>query len=165
MTAPFRKGVIVREPFKRLSDDEIKILDKASKDILENLGLQCFNEEAADIFSKNGCEISKHDEETGKMVRNLMIMWEDIPSITDKSLQEVLPAVELKQFAIAMYGADEEIVQKIRSNISNRAAESIDEEMSLMQDPLEEEILEAREQVIQPIRDANEKGILRRVKR
>ena len=62
MTERFRKGVIVREPFKRLSDDEIKILDKASKDILANLGLQCFNEEATDIFSKNGCTVTKHDE-------------------------------------------------------------------------------------------------------
>jgi trimethylamine--corrinoid protein Co-methyltransferase len=62
MSEQFRKGVIVREPFKRLSGDEIKILDKASTDILENLGLQCFNEEAADIFSKNGCAVSRRDE-------------------------------------------------------------------------------------------------------
>ncbi len=62
MTEQFRKGVVVREPFKRLSDDEIQLLDKTSKDILENLGLQCFNEEAADIFSKNGCMVTKHDE-------------------------------------------------------------------------------------------------------
>ncbi len=62
MSDQFRDGVIVREPFKRLSDDEIQILDKTSKDILENLGLQCFNEEAADIFSKNGCTVTKHDE-------------------------------------------------------------------------------------------------------
>jgi trimethylamine--corrinoid protein Co-methyltransferase len=62
MTEQFRKGVIVREPFKRLSDDEIKILDRTSTDILENLGLQCFNEEAVDIFSRNRCEVSRRDE-------------------------------------------------------------------------------------------------------
>ncbi len=62
MSEQFRKGVIVREPFKRLSDEEIKIIDKASTDILENLGLQCFNGEAADIFSKNKCEVSRRDE-------------------------------------------------------------------------------------------------------
>jgi trimethylamine:corrinoid methyltransferase-like protein len=62
MSEQFRQGVIVREPFKRLSDDEIQILDKASTHILENLGLQCFNEEAADIFSKNGCTVSRHNE-------------------------------------------------------------------------------------------------------
>jgi flagellar motor switch protein FliG len=63
-----------------------------------------------------------------------------------------------------MYGADEEIVQKIRSNISQRAAAAIDEEVALMQEPLEEEILEAREEVVKPLREANEAGTLRRVK-
>lgn len=62
MSEQFRQGVIVREPFKRLSDDEIQILDRASTHILETLGLQCFNEEAADIFSKNGCTVSRRDE-------------------------------------------------------------------------------------------------------
>ncbi len=62
MTGQFRKGIIVRKPFERLSDGEIKILDKASTDILENIGLLCFNEEAADIFSKNRCEVSRRDK-------------------------------------------------------------------------------------------------------
>jgi flagellar motor switch protein FliG len=66
---------------------------------------------------------------------------------------------------VALYGASEEIVQKIRSNISERAAATVDEEMSLMQEPLEKEILEAREEVVNPLREANEAGTLRRVGR
>jgi trimethylamine--corrinoid protein Co-methyltransferase len=62
MKERFRKGVLIRDPFKRLSASEIKILDRASTDILENLGLQCFNEEAVDIFSKNRCLVSRRDE-------------------------------------------------------------------------------------------------------
>ncbi len=56
-------------------------------------------------------------------------------------------------------------MQKIRSNISERAAATIDEEMSLMQEPLEKEILDAREEVVNPLREANEAGTLRRVER
>jgi hypothetical protein len=37
----------------------------------------------------------------------------------------------------------------------------LDEEISLMQDPLEKEVLEAREEVVGPMRDANEQGTLR----
>jgi trimethylamine--corrinoid protein Co-methyltransferase len=62
MTEQFRKGVIVRKPFQRLSDDEINIIDRASTAILEELGLQCFNEEAAGIFSENRCDVSRRDE-------------------------------------------------------------------------------------------------------
>jgi len=110
-------------------------------------------------------EISKHDEETGKTVRNLMITWEDIPSIADRSLQEALRAVESGKLAVALYGADEEIAQKIRSNISERAVTMLDEEASLMQEPLEKEVLDAREEVVNPLREANEEGKLRFVGR
>jgi len=110
-------------------------------------------------------EISKHDEETGTTVRNLMVVWEDIPSIADRSLQEALRTVETGKLAIALYGADEEIVQKIRSNISERASEMLDEEISLMQEPLEKEVLDAREDVVAPLRKSNEEGTLRLIQR
>jgi len=106
-------------------------------------------------------EVSKHDEETGTTVRALMVTWEDIPSIADRSLQEVLRNVESSKLAVALYRADEDIVQKIRSNISERATATLDEEASLMQEPLEKEVLDAREEVVTPLRKANEEGKLR----
>lgn len=106
-------------------------------------------------------ELNKHDEETSTMVRRLMITWEDIPSIAERSMQEALRAVEPGKLAVALYGADEDIMQKIRSNISERAAAMLDEEISLMQEPLEKEVLDAREEVVGPLRDANEQGTLR----
>ncbi|MHC4123382.1 MAG: FliG C-terminal domain-containing protein [Planctomycetota bacterium] len=63
-------------------------------------------------------EICKNDEETGKTVRLLMVTWEDILTIADKSLQEALRTVDSSKLAIALYGADEDIAQKIRSNNS-----------------------------------------------
>lgn len=106
-------------------------------------------------------EIAKNDEETAAMVRRLMITWEDIPSVADRSLQEALRSVDSGKLAIALYGADEEIVQKIRSNMSERALSKLDEEISLMQEPLEKEVLQAREDVVKPLREANEQGTLR----
>lgn len=106
-------------------------------------------------------EIAKQDEETATMVRRLMITWEDIPSVADRSLQEALRTVNASKLAVALHGADEEIVQKIRSNISERALATLDEEISLMQEPLEKEVLDAREEVVKPLRDANEEGKLR----
>jgi len=106
-------------------------------------------------------EIAKQDEETATMVRHLMITWEDIPSVADRSLQEALRTVNASKLAMAIHGADEEIVQKIRSNISERALATLDEEISLMQEPLEKEVLDAREEVVKPLRDANEEGKLR----
>ena len=110
-------------------------------------------------------EIKESDEKTATMVRDLMITWEDISTITDRTLQETMRTVESSKLALAMCRADEEIIEKIRSNISKRAAEAIDEEIELMQEPLDEEILDAREEVVKPLRKANEEGTLRRIRR
>ena len=110
-------------------------------------------------------EIGKYDEEIGSKVRALMITWEDILSIADRSLQEVLRSVDSGKLALALYGADEEIAQKIRSNISERAVAMLDEETSLMQEPLEEEVLGAREEIVGLLRDANQEGKLRMINR
>ena len=106
-------------------------------------------------------EIGKNDEETAAMVKRLMITWEDIPSVADRSLQEALRSVDTGKLALALHGADEDIAQKIRSNMSDRAVSLLDEEISLMQEPLEKEVLNAREEVVRPLREANEEGTLR----
>jgi flagellar motor switch protein FliG len=106
-------------------------------------------------------EIGKNDEETAAMVKRLMITWEDITSVADRSLQEALRSVDSGKLAVALYGADEDVAQKIRSNISDRAVSMLDEEISLMQEPLEKEVLDAREEVVKPLREANEEGTLR----
>jgi len=110
-------------------------------------------------------EIKKHDEQTCSTIRKLMVTWEDIPSIADRSLQEALRTVDGKVLAVAIFGATEEIMKKIRSNISERMAASLDEEASLMQEPLPKEILEAREEVMKPLLAANEEGKLRFLQR
>ena len=110
-------------------------------------------------------EISKQDEETCAMVRNLMVTWVDILAIVDRSLQEVLRGIDSKVLAMALHGADEAIIQKIRSNISERAGATLDEEASLMQEPVAKEIDQAREEIVQLLRQANEEDKLRFLER
>jgi len=110
-------------------------------------------------------EIKKQDEQTCTTVRNLMVTWEDIPSIADRSLQEAIRSVDAKKLAVALFGAEEQVAEKIRNNISERAAAALDEESSLMQEPLPKEVLGAREEVVKPLREANEQDKLRFVGR
>ena len=110
-------------------------------------------------------EIGTQDEETCNTVRNLMVTWEDISMIADRSLQDILRTVNVSRLAMALYNADQSITGKIKSNISERAAETLEEEVSLMQEPMENEILEARDEIVKPLREANEQGKLRISKR
>ena len=148
---------------KRLNKFKGRTVAKKPKETLRNLAIMLSDTEQ-DLRVQALEEISSHNEETATMVKNLMVTWEDILTIADRSLQEALRTVESKELAIALYQADEEIAQRICSNISERANASVEEEKMLMQEPSEEEIFDAREDVVGPLRKANEEGSLRRVK-
>ena len=104
--------------------------------------------------------IQGKDDNAGKMVANLMIVWADIPQVADRSLQEALRGVDGQKLALALHKADETITEKIRANISERAGAMVDEEASLMSAPKKEDVENAREEIVQILRDMNEKGEL-----
>lgn len=102
--------------------------------------------------------LQEKDSQAGEKVAELMVLWEDIPQITDRSMQEALRGVDSRKLALALFKADEVIVKKIRSNISERAAAAIDEETSLMSAPKKEDIEAAREELVLAMREMNKKG-------
>ncbi|MBL7152238.1 MAG: hypothetical protein ISS79_00855 [Phycisphaerae bacterium] len=104
--------------------------------------------------------IKEVDEEASAKVADLMIIWEDIPQVSDRPLQEALRGIDAKVLALVLFEADEVTVAKIRSNISERASATLDEEASLMSKPKEAEIKEARGQVVASLRDLDAKGEL-----
>ncbi len=104
--------------------------------------------------------IKEKDGDVAEMVGNLMIIWEDIPQVVDRSLQTALRGVDAKKLALALSKADEEIAQKIKSNISERAVATVDEEASLMSAPKREDIEDARTDIVGILREMNENGEL-----
>ena len=104
--------------------------------------------------------IEENDANAGKQVANLMILWEDIPQITDRSLQEALRGIDSTKLVAALARADETIIEKIRSNISERVAAKIDEMTSLMSTPGRQETAQARGDIVNVLREINETGEL-----
>ncbi len=115
-----------------------------------------------DKQSRDGlvAKLSESDEEASKAVQQAMVLWEDIPVIEDRPLQEVLRHVDTKQLALAMVNADQRILSKVRENISERAGAMLDEETSLLSSPKEEEIEKARDGILALLRKANASGEL-----
>jgi len=154
-----RVGEMVCKRLVELTSDEGAVTDTFDEDARRTtlrkvaLVLSGLTKENRDILLG---EIEKHDEDTAHTVRALMVTWEDIVKVEDRSLQEVLRKIDAGILAKALYGAEPIIANKIRSNISERAAEMVDEEASLMAEPRKKEILEAKEEVVKPLREANE---------
>ena len=104
--------------------------------------------------------MAQKDGDIGKRITELMVIWEDIPQVADRSLQQGLRDVDSQKLALALIGSEEAISTKIKSNISERAAATIEEETSLMSSPKKADIEDAREQIVNALREMNDTGEL-----
>ena len=104
--------------------------------------------------------LSQQDTEAVETIEGLMVIWEDIPQIADRALQETLRTADSRKLALAMIDADEQTSKKIRDNISERAESMLDEEASLLSEPKPDEIQQAREEILTSLREMNASGDL-----
>jgi len=85
------------------------------------------------------------------------ILWEDIPQVADRLLQRALSRVDERKLALALVGADYSLVQKIMSNITERAAAVLDEEASRVSSGGNKDVEEAREDLLRVFHEMNER--------
>ena len=98
------------------------------------------------------------DAELADEVRSRMFMFEDIVHIEDRSVQLVLRQVNEAELALALKGVSESVRNKITSNLSSRAAETLLEEVELLGAVRLTQVEEAQQSVIRKIRQLEEQG-------
>ena len=104
--------------------------------------------------------LTEQDAEASQTVQNLMVTWEDINVIADRSLQESLMSIDAGKLALALVEADQHTIDRVKSNISERAGAMLDEEVSLLSNPKAPDIQQAREEILTSLRDLNSRGDL-----
>ena len=104
--------------------------------------------------------ISEQDQETATAVQELMVTWEDLTQVADRALQEALRSADARDLSLALVGADQALVEKVRANMSERAAAALEEETSLLSAPKDEEVQQAQEKVLKTLREMNASGDL-----
>jgi flagellar motor switch protein FliG len=113
--------------------------------ILRNLGKECRD----GLF---GAKQGK-DDKAGETKPGSMIVWENIPQVADRLLQKTLRGVNAKKLALALVEADYRLVQKITSNISERAAAALNEQASHLSTAGKKDVEEAREEIVRVLRE------------
>jgi flagellar motor switch protein FliG len=104
--------------------------------------------------------LERRDPALAEEVRSHMFMFEDIINLDDRSVQLVLRQVDGKDLATALKGVRAEVRDKIMSNISQRAAATLAEEIDLLGPVRLKTVEEAQSKVIQVIRALEESGQL-----
>jgi flagellar motor switch protein FliG len=104
--------------------------------------------------------LEKSDPATAEKVKKLLYVFEDLLKIEDRSVQALLGEVELKTLAMALAGAADTLMTKVMNNLSQRARDTLTEEMGLLGKPRATQIREAREQVVTVIQRLDGEGKL-----
>jgi flagellar motor switch protein FliG len=100
------------------------------------------------------------DPELAEQVRSQMFVFEDIVTIDDRSLQQVLREVEANDLATALKGVRPDVRDKVVRNLSERASENLTEEIELLGPVRTRTVEEAQAKIVGIIRTLEEQGIL-----
>lgn len=73
--------------------------------------------------------IAEIDEPLTGKIRDLMFVFDNLAEVDDRAMQQILREVPADKLALAMRGADNKVKDKITSNMSQRAAEMLTEDM------------------------------------
>lgn len=106
------------------------------------------------VFSK----LSERDPELANEVRNLMFVFDDIVMVTDAGIQRTLKEIDNKDLSLALKAANEDVKNKIFTNMSNRAAEMIREDMEYMGPVRLRDVEGAQSRIVEVIRRLDEAG-------
>ncbi|HEX5249548.1 MAG TPA: flagellar motor switch protein FliG [Gaiellales bacterium] len=104
--------------------------------------------------------LQQEDEAVANEVRGLLFVFEDILQLDDRALQMVLREVDAKDLGLAMRGASTEVQEKILSNMSQRGAEMLREEMEYMPPQRRKVVEEAQSKIVAVVRKLDDAGEL-----
>jgi flagellar motor switch protein FliG len=102
--------------------------------------------------------LEAEEEQLAEHVRSRMFVFEDIVSLDDRAVQLILRNVETKELATALKGVRPEVKGKITQNMSERAAQNLDEEISLLGPVRMKVVEEAQGAIVRAIRALEESG-------
>jgi flagellar motor switch protein FliG len=102
--------------------------------------------------------LEQQDPELVEQIRRLMFVFEDILLVNDKGIQAVLKEIDNDELALALKTASDELKNKIFSNMSERAATLIREDMDYMGPVRLKDVEAAQQKIVDVVRRLEDAG-------
>ncbi|GIK19836.1 MAG: flagellar motor switch protein FliG [Leptolyngbya sp. PLA2] len=102
--------------------------------------------------------LEAEDPDLVEQIRRLMFVFEDILLVNDKGIQAVLKEVDNDELALALKTASPELQEKIFTNMSQRAAALIKEDMEFMGPVRVSDVEAAQQRIVDVVRRLEEAG-------
>lgn len=104
--------------------------------------------------------IGEIDSELGVRIRDLMFVFDNLAEIDDRAMQALLREVPNDKLAIALRGAEAKVREKITSNMSQRAAEILVEDMEARGPVRLAEVEAAQKEILAMVRKMADAGTI-----
>ncbi|MCH8270498.1 MAG: flagellar motor switch protein FliG [Planctomycetes bacterium] len=102
--------------------------------------------------------LEAQDPDLVEQIRRLMFVFEDILLVNDKGIQAVLKELDNDELGVALKTASEELKAKIFTNMSERAAALIKEDMEYMGPVRISDVEAAQQRIVDIVRRLEESG-------
>jgi len=102
--------------------------------------------------------LEAEDPDLVEQIRRLMFVFEDILLVNDKGIQAVLKEVENEELSLALKTASQELKDKILKNMSERAAQLIQEDMQYMGPVRVSDVESAQQKIVDVVRRLEDAG-------
>lgn len=102
--------------------------------------------------------LGEHNPAVAEGVRALMFLFEDIVTLGERDIQEVLRTLEPRTLALAMKGVRGDVREAVLRNLSDRARETLVEEIEVLGAVRLKEVEMAQTEVVAQIRRLDEEG-------
>jgi len=103
-------------------------------------------------------EIAKGDATLGQKLQDLMFVFEDLKSIDDRGMQELLREVPGDKLILALKATDEELKQKFFKNMSERASQMLKDDLEAKGPVKLSEVEEAQKEILVTARRMADEG-------
>jgi len=104
--------------------------------------------------------VEERSQDLAVQIRNLMFVFDDLATVEDNGIREIVNRADKKALSVALKGASAEIRDRFFTNMSKRAGEMLKEEMDLMGAVRLREVEKAQQEVVAIARKLEEEGVI-----
>jgi flagellar motor switch protein FliG len=105
-------------------------------------------------------KLASVDNDLAEEVRSMLFVFEDIVKLEERAVQQVLREADQKDLVLALRGAPDNVKDVVLTNMSERGAEMIKEEMELQPPQRKRDIDAAQSRIVAVVRQLEEAGTI-----
>ncbi|MDP2498045.1 MAG: flagellar motor switch protein FliG [Candidatus Palauibacterales bacterium] len=102
--------------------------------------------------------VEERDAELSEEIKSLMFVFDDLHSLDDRSMQRLMREVQVEDLAKALKVSDESLEERIKDSMTNRAQQSLEEEMEFMGPVRVTDVENAQQKILSIARELEEQG-------